>query len=65
MADIDTLASGAVLDIIGVVESVSDCVPIVTRAGKETHKRTLQIKDNSNASIEVGVQGYDKLAELL
>lgn len=47
------MASGAVLDVIVVVESVSECTPIVTRNGKETHKRAMQIKDKSNASIEV------------
>ena len=54
MNDINSVEAGTVLDLIGVVETVGDVTPIVTRTGKETNKRPLQIRDNSNASIEVG-----------
>lgn len=47
------MAAGTVLDLIGIVETVGECTPLTTRAGAATFKRPVQIKDNSNASIEV------------
>ena len=53
VAEIDAMPAGTVLDLIGIVESVGQCTPLTTRAGVQTDKRPVQIKDSSNASIEV------------
>ena len=55
VVEIESMPAGTVLDLIGVVESVGQCTPLTTRAGVQTDKRPVQIKDSSNASIEVNL----------
>ena len=52
----ETTPVNGVIDIIGVVESVGDYMDITLKNGSATHKRSVQLKDQSNASIEVRLQ---------
>ena len=52
----ETTPVNGVLDIIGVVESVGDYMDITLKNGSATHKRSVQLRDQSNASIEVRFQ---------
>ena len=53
IADVETSPVGSIVDIIGVVETVGEYTDITLKNGSATHKRSVQLKDQSNASIEV------------
>ena len=53
IAEVETTPVNGVIDIIGVVESVGDFMDITLKNGSATHKRSVQLKDQSNASVEV------------
>ncbi len=53
IAEVETTPVNGVIDIIGVVESVGDYMDITLKNGSATHKRSVQLKDQSNASVEV------------
>ena len=53
IAAVETTPVNGVIDIIGVVETVGEYMDITLKNGSATHKRSVQLKDQSNASIEV------------
>jgi replication factor A1 len=54
---VPTLVNNCIVDIIGVVISISPLATIMRKNGTKTHKRTLQLKDMSGYSIEVTLWG--------
>ncbi|QDZ22081.1 replication factor A protein 1 [Chloropicon primus] len=54
---LENVNTGSLADVVGVVLSVDACATIQRRDGTDTQKRTLTIKDDSNASIEVTLWG--------
>lgn len=57
IADIEGLENNSVLDIIGVVSSITPSSSLMRKNGTETQKRTLQLKDMSGRSVEVTLWG--------
>ncbi|CAI9275054.1 unnamed protein product [Lactuca saligna] len=57
IADIEGLENNSVLDIIGVVSSITPTSTLMRKNGTETQKRTLQLKDMSGRSVEVTLWG--------
>jgi Replication protein A OB domain len=57
IASIGEQEAGSMVDIVGVVESCDDITSINRRDGTEVKKRTLVLRDASNASIEVTLWG--------
>ncbi|KVH95625.1 Nucleic acid-binding, OB-fold, partial [Cynara cardunculus var. scolymus] len=57
IAEIEGLDNNSILDIIGVVSSITPSSSIMRKNGTETQKRTLQLKDMSGRSIEVTLWG--------
>jgi replication factor A1 len=53
LAEIDRVAAGAVVDVVGVVTSVSPPARITRRDGTDTDKRSVTLKDDSGVSVEV------------
>jgi len=54
---IEQMSPGSLVDVIGVVLTVDSPVTIQRRDGTETQKRSLTVKDDSNASIELCMWG--------
>ena len=54
---LESAQTSSIVDVVGVVLTVDSCMTIQRRDGTETQKRTLTIKDDSNASIEVTLWG--------
>jgi replication factor A1 len=42
IGDVQNLEAGAVIDVVGVLQSVSELVQITRRDGTDTHKRTIR-----------------------
>ncbi|CAA7054917.1 unnamed protein product [Microthlaspi erraticum] len=57
IGDIESLQSNSIVDVIGVVSSVSPTATIMKKNGTETQKRALQMKDMSGRSVEVTMWG--------
>ncbi|KAJ4779252.1 Replication A 70 kDa DNA-binding subunit [Rhynchospora pubera] len=57
ISDIESLPSDTILDVIGVVTSISPASIVMKRNGQETSKRTLQLKDMSGRSVELSMWG--------
>ncbi|KAL4570238.1 hypothetical protein LXL04_025889 [Taraxacum kok-saghyz] len=57
IAEIEGMENNSVLDVIGVVSSITPTGTITRKNGTETQKRTLQLKDMSGKSVEVTLWG--------
>ena len=57
ISQIENLEPGAFVDVKGVIESCEDVVSITRRDGSDAKKRSLTLRDDSNASIEVTLWG--------
>lgn len=57
IADIEGMESKSIIDVIGVVTSISPSASIMKKNGMETQKRTLQLKDMSGRSVELTLWG--------
>lgn len=57
IADVQGLAAGEVVDILGVLHSCADWSTITRRDGTEAKKRSFVLVDDSNASIEITLWG--------
>lgn len=55
--DIEAMDNNAIVDIIGVVTSISPAGSILRKNGTETQKRSLQLKDVSGRSVELTLWG--------
>ncbi|KAL5550823.1 hypothetical protein UlMin_000999 [Ulmus minor] len=57
ISDIEGMENNSVVDVIGVVSSISPATSIMRKNGTETQKRTLQLKDNTGRSVELTLWG--------
>ncbi|PHT58649.1 Replication protein A 70 kDa DNA-binding subunit C [Capsicum baccatum] len=57
ISDIEAMENNNVVDVIGVVSSISPSSSIMRKNGTETHKRVLQLKDMSGRSVELTLWG--------
>ncbi|CAH9077529.1 unnamed protein product [Cuscuta europaea] len=57
ISDIEDLDNNSILDVIGIVSSVSPSSTIMRKNGTETIKRSLQLKDMSGRSVELTMWG--------
>jgi replication factor A1 len=57
IATLEDAPRGAIVDVIGVVESIEEPSTITRKDGSETTKRELRIKDASNTSINLTLWG--------
>ncbi|GAA0152068.1 DNA metabolism protein [Lithospermum erythrorhizon] len=57
IGDIEGMDSNSIVDVIGVVSSVSPSTSLMRKNGTETQKRTLQLKDMSGRSVEFTMWG--------
>ena len=51
------MSASTMLDVLGILESVGDFVTLTLKNGKETNKRSVVLRDNSNRSIELTLWG--------
>ncbi|KAF8117251.1 hypothetical protein N665_0012s0251 [Sinapis alba] len=54
---IETMESNSIIDVIGIVSSISPTGSIMRKNGTEAQKRALQLKDMSGRSVEVTMWG--------
>ncbi|GAB2296114.1 hypothetical protein Dimus_030248 [Dionaea muscipula] len=57
ISDIENMENNSIVDVIGVVSSISPSSSIMTKNGSERLKRTLQLKDLSGKSVELTLWG--------
>ncbi|KQK22912.1 hypothetical protein BRADI_1g70030v3 [Brachypodium distachyon] len=57
ISEVEDTANTAILDIIGVVISVSPCTTLQKKNGMETQKRVINLKDMSGRSVDVTIWG--------
>ncbi|XP_028759424.1 replication protein A 70 kDa DNA-binding subunit A-like [Neltuma alba] len=57
ISDVESMENSSVVDVIGVVYSVSPTTSIMRKNGSETQKRALQLKDMSGCSVELTLWG--------
>ncbi|XP_054791912.1 LOW QUALITY PROTEIN: replication protein A 70 kDa DNA-binding subunit A-like [Prosopis cineraria] len=57
ISDVESMEISSVVDVIGVVFSVSPTTSIMRKNGTETQKRALQLKDMSGCSVELTLWG--------
>uniref|UniRef100_A0ACD5ZI11 Uncharacterized protein n=1 Tax=Avena sativa TaxID=4498 RepID=A0ACD5ZI11_AVESA len=57
ISEIQNLHDGDMVDLLGVVTSVSPCTTLMRKNGMETQKRALQLKDMSGCSVEITLWG--------
>lgn len=57
ISDIEGMENNHVVDIIGIVSSISPCSTILRKNGTETQKQTLHLKDMSGRSVEITLWG--------
>ncbi|XP_010449392.1 PREDICTED: replication protein A 70 kDa DNA-binding subunit E-like isoform X1 [Camelina sativa] len=57
VGDIESMETNSIIDVIGIVSSISTTVAIMKKNGTETQKRSLQLKDMSGRSVEVTMWG--------
>lgn len=51
--DIESTPAGAMLDVLGILDSIGDFTTITLKNGTEQSKRSIVLRDNSNRSIEL------------
>lgn len=57
IGEVEGMDNNSVVDVIGVVSSISPSSTIMRKNGTETQKRTLQLKDMSGRSVELTLWG--------
>ncbi|EEC78388.1 hypothetical protein OsI_18166 [Oryza sativa Indica Group] len=57
ISELENMANETIVDLLGVVTSVSPSATIMRKIGTETRKRSIQLKDLSGRSIEVTLWG--------
>ncbi|ANM66784.1 Replication factor-A protein 1-like protein [Arabidopsis thaliana] len=57
IGDIESMENNCIVDVIGIVSSISPTVTITRKNGTATPKRSLQLKDMSGRSVEVTMWG--------
>ncbi|KAJ4829421.1 hypothetical protein Tsubulata_006616 [Turnera subulata] len=57
ISEVEGMESNSIVDIIGVVCSITPTASIMRKNGTETQKRTLQLKDMSGRSVELTLWG--------
>ncbi|KFK28581.1 hypothetical protein AALP_AA7G015700 [Arabis alpina] len=57
ICDIENMEANSIMDVIGIVSSISPTVVITKKNGTETQKRAVQLKDMSGRSVEVTMWG--------
>jgi len=57
IGDIESMENNSIVDVIGIVSSISPTVTITRKNGTATPKRSLQLKDMSGRSVEVTMWG--------
>ncbi|RDX67786.1 Replication protein A 70 kDa DNA-binding subunit C, partial [Mucuna pruriens] len=57
ISEIESVENNSIVDLIGVVSSISPTGSIMRKNGTETQKRTLQLKDMSGRSVELTLWG--------
>lgn len=57
ISDIEGMENNHVVDIIGIVSSISPCSTILRKNGTETQKQALHLKDMSGRSVEITLWG--------
>ncbi|KAH1111893.1 hypothetical protein GYH30_010308 [Glycine max] len=57
ISEIESLENNNIVDVIGVVTSISPKTSIMRKNGTEVQKRTLQLKDMSGRSVELTLRG--------
>ncbi|KAL1225986.1 Replication protein A 70 kDa DNA-binding subunit C [Cardamine amara subsp. amara] len=57
IGDIENMESNSVIDLIGIVSSISPTGTVIRKNGSEVGKRALQLKDMSGRSVEVTMWG--------
>ncbi|RZB93176.1 Replication protein A 70 kDa DNA-binding subunit C isoform B [Glycine soja] len=57
ISEIESLENNSIVDVIGVVTSISPTASIMRKNGTEVQKRTLQLKDMSGRSVELTLWG--------
>ncbi|KAG5049805.1 hypothetical protein JHK85_010908 [Glycine max] len=57
ISEIESLENNSIVDVIGVVTSISPKTSIMRKNGTEVQKRTLQLKDMSGRSVELTLRG--------
>ncbi|XP_021889906.1 LOW QUALITY PROTEIN: replication protein A 70 kDa DNA-binding subunit E-like [Carica papaya] len=57
ISDVEGMENNSVVDVIGVVSSISPTSSIMRKNGTETQKRILQLKDTSGRSVELTLWG--------
>ncbi|XAR70718.1 hypothetical protein NMG60_11027679 [Bertholletia excelsa] len=55
--DVESMDNNSILDVIGVVSSITPSTSIMRKNGTETQKRALQLKDMSGRSVELTLWG--------
>ncbi|XP_061366097.1 replication protein A 70 kDa DNA-binding subunit A-like [Gastrolobium bilobum] len=55
--EVESVETNSIVDVIGVVSSISPTASIMRKNGTETQKRTLQLKDMSGRSVELTLWG--------
>eukprot|EP00775_Hariotina_reticulata_P005401 gene5401-5635_t len=61
LAELETMEAGAIVDVVGIVDSVQDWTMITRKDGSDTRKRSLTLRDDSGRSVEVTL--WDKFVE--
>ncbi|XP_065877693.1 replication protein A 70 kDa DNA-binding subunit A-like [Euphorbia lathyris] len=57
ISEIESMDNNSIVDIIGIVSSITPTASIMRKNGMETQKRTLQLKDMSGRSVELTLWG--------
>ncbi|KAL6619666.1 hypothetical protein ACP70R_034805 [Stipagrostis hirtigluma subsp. patula] len=57
ISELENIEIGALVDLVGVVTSVSPCFTVMRKDGTEARKQTLQLKDMSGRSVEMTFWG--------
>ncbi|CAA3024362.1 replication A 70 kDa DNA-binding subunit A [Olea europaea subsp. europaea] len=57
ISEIENTENNSILDIIGIVVTVNPCVAIMRKNGMETQRRILNLKDQSERSVELTLWG--------
>ncbi|KAL1530907.1 hypothetical protein AB1Y20_001798 [Prymnesium parvum] len=57
ISEIESKPANAIVDIVGIVNSISQTTRLTSKAGKELVKRTLNVADDSGKSIELTLWG--------
>ncbi|CAN0840647.1 Replication protein A 70 kDa DNA-binding subunit C [Linum grandiflorum] len=55
--EVETMENNSVVDVIGVVSSITPATSVKRKDGSETNKRNLQLKDMSGRSVELTLWG--------